>query len=478
VSSTLPSEALNARRRFVTEAPVARVLWLLMVPASVWYLLSYSFFVADAYFVGQLGTEKLAVMGLVVTVVMLSLTLAQGIGAALASIAPFMLGRGEHGGVARLVFHALLLGATIALLLLLIAPPLTDPLFAILGANESMRADAKLYMDIWFMGFGFAVAGVVGQSALRASGDVATPALILLCTGVLNVALDPVLIFGLGPVPALGLKGAAIAAVVARAVGASATLWIVARRDRLLSFSGLKLVELGASWSRLAKIALPVTLQMVSFGLVAAATLRIAGSLGAPSVAALGVGNRIEAILAALVFGLPMILPTFIGQNAGAGKTSRVGQGALLGARQVALAQLVIGILAAAFAPWLARPFSDDDAVRSLIQTFAWYAPLSYIGYALTGTAAAVFMTLGRMGSYLALTVLPTLPAVALAWLGARTFGFVGLLCAMSFVRIAVGLIAWFWVRSFLRTNGYLRHEPAAPSALAEAQVIQASSAL
>jgi putative MATE family efflux protein len=453
---------LAQRRELIVGGALGPVLWRLVVPAAVWYLLNYAFFIADTYFVGRLGTEPLAAMGLITAVVVLTITLSQGLGSALAALASIYLGAGQQAPAARLISHTLWLGAAVSVIVAVIGVLTIDPLFVALGASADQLPYIREYMVVFYLGYAAIALPTIGQSAIRATGDVVTPAVLLMISGVVHVLLDPILIFGNGVVPAMGVRGAAIAAVLARAVGGVLTIWILARRDRLLAlrdFAGLR-----DSFRVIARIGLPVALQMSVLALVGAANLWIAGSLGPEAVAGIGVGFRIEAIATALVFGLPVILPTFIGQNVGAGKPLRAGEGALLGARQVFWVQLAIALLLALSASAIAAPFSPDERVRGVIRTFLFVVPVSYALHALTSAAAGTFIALGRMRSYLIVGALPGLLFISMSWLGAQLYGVLGLFAALSLARMALGVAAFLWLRSVLRSVGFLPPRVTAPA--------------
>jgi putative MATE family efflux protein len=448
------SERLAERRIQITRGPLNRVLWRLIAPAAAWYVLSYAFFVADTYFVGRLGTSQLAAMGLISAVVMLTMTLAQGIGSALSAIAALFLGAGQDAPAARLISHTTWLGLIVSALLLVVGLPTIDPLFRALGATDDLMPHIRDYMVVWNIGYAIAIVPVVGQAGIRATGDVITPALILLLGGAINVALDPILIYGAGPIPAFGVRGAAVASLVGRAIGGVITFVVLARRDRLLKlcdFEGIR-----TSWSQILKIGLPVSLQMSVLALVAAINLRIASGLSATALAALGVGYRIEALATAFVFGLPVILPTFIGQNAGAGDKLRAGTGTLLAVRQVSFVQAGLAVALAFAASAVAVPFSKDATVQALIVAFLVWVPISYAAHAITAAAAGVFISLGRMRSYLILGALPSVLLVPMAWFGARLWGFSGLVGALSAARILLGAIAYVWLRRTLVQVGFV----------------------
>lgn len=461
--STNATQRLAQRRELIIGAPLAGVLWRLVVPAAVWYLLNYSFFIADTYFIGKLGTKPLAAMGLITAVVVFTITLSQGLGSALAAIASIYLGAGQQPQARRLIGHTVWLALLVSFVVAVVGLLTIDPLFRALGASEDQLPYIREYMQVFYLGYALVAVPTVAQSAIRASGDVITPAVLLLIAGCVHVVLDPILIFGNGWVPALGVRGAAIAALVARAVGGVLTLWIVVARDELLALRDRE--GWRDSFRMITRIGVPVALQMSVLALAAAVNMRIAGTLGPEAVAGLGVGFRLEAIATAMVFGLPVVLPTFIGQNVGARLPLRAGQGAQLGALQVFFVQLAIALLLALFAAGLARPFSRDAHVQHVISVFLYTMPVSYAFHALTSAAAGTFIALGRMRSYLIVGALPGLLFIAMSWLGATLYGVLGLVSALALARIGLGIAAWFWLRSVLRSLGFLEPPKSVPPA-------------
>jgi putative MATE family efflux protein len=463
--STDATQRLAARRELIVSGSLSAALWRLVVPAAIWYLLNYSFFIADTYFVGKLGTKPLAAMGLITAAVALTMTLSQGLGSALAALASIYLGAGQQAAATRLISHTVWLGALVSIGVAAVGLLAIDPLFVALGASPDQLVYIREYMVVFYLGYALIAVPTVGQSAIRATGDVITPAVLLMATGLVHVLLDPIFIFGRGVVPAMGVRGAAVAALVARAFGCVLTLWILGVRDRLLDLRDRRGVR--ESFRIVSQIGLPVALQMSVLAIVGAVNLRIAAGLGPEAVAGLGVGFRLEAVATALVFGLPVVLPTFIGQNVGAGKPQRAGEGVLLGARQVFCVQLVIAGLLALSAASVARPFSPDEHVRGVIRLFLLGLPVSYAVHALTAATAGTFIALGRMRSYLIVGALPAFLFIGMSWLGGRLFGVVGLVGALSLARVVLGVSAWLWLRSVLRSLGFLpgpigAQEPAA----------------
>lgn len=452
-------DVLQSRRLLITEGPLASVMARLVVPSAIWYLLNYAFFIVDAYFVGKLGTTQLSAMSLICAVLALSLTIAQGMGAALSAITSIYLGAGMQSEATRLVTHTLLLGLLVSIAVGVGGFLTIEPCFRALGASHDQLPFIREFMPFWYAGFAFVLLSTVAQSAIRATGDVKTPLWVLLGTGAVNIALDPVLMSGVGSWPGLGMRGVALAGVIARALAVVIGLALVARRDHLLCAAELR-TSVRASWGVIGRIAGPVVMQMGSLALTGAVLLGIAAKLGPEIVAAVGVGLRIDAIASALTLGLAIILPTFIGQNTGAGKPQRAGAGILMGMRQVVLAQTLIAMLVAFAAPRIGSAFSHDPRIQQTITLFLRIVPVGHIAYAMLTASAGTLIALGRMRSYLVIGVAPCLVSIALAWFGSHAWGPVGLIVALPIARASAGILAWMWVSRQLRQTGLLATLP------------------
>ena len=196
--------------------------------------------------------------------------------------------------------------------------------------------------------------------------------------GGLNALLDPIFIFGLGPVPAMGIKGAALATFIAWIVGALWILYILAVRRKLMLPRLLSLSELRESSREILKIGLPAAganmLTPVAGGIMTA----VVASYGAEAVAAWGVGNRMESIASIVVLALSMTLPPFISQNVGAGQVSRVKEAYSLTLKFVLIWQFLIFLVMWGLSSWIAVAFANEVEVSVLIQLFLMIVPLGY----------------------------------------------------------------------------------------------------
>ncbi len=292
-----------------------------------------AFNLVDTFFVGQLGTKELAALGFTFPVVLMINSLALGLGIGTASVVSRAIGEGDYNKVRRLTTDSLVLSFLIVVVFVSIGLMTIDPVFRLLGAGSESLPLIKEYMQIWYWGMLFVIVPMVGNSAIRATGDTKTPSAIMITAVVINLILDPLLIFGMGPFPRLELAGAAITTVIARASVFFVSLYVLTRREKMITLSMKPLCSVFLSWSKVLFIGIPAAATRIIVPVVFGFITRLTASYGPAAVAAFGVSSRIEFFALAIVFALSSVIGPFIGQNWGAGKLQRVKQAVRLGNR-------------------------------------------------------------------------------------------------------------------------------------------------
>ncbi|MHB1451997.1 MAG: MATE family efflux transporter, partial [Coriobacteriia bacterium] len=277
----------------LVEGPVARTLVRLSAPMVVAMFAMVGFNIVDTFYVGQLGTEQLAAMGFTLPVVMAVNSISLGIGVGTTAVVSQAIGRRDTEGVRRLALSSVLLGLTVSTTMAVAGLLGGRSLFTLLGAEGDVLEYVMQYMSVWFLGLPFVVIPQNGNSSLRATGDTKTPAKIMLTVLGINALLDPLLIFGWGPVPGYGLRGAAIATVFSQACALVVALLVLNRRG-ILVFIRMTGAELLAAWRKVLKVGLPAAVTQliapVSTGVITA----IVASYGVAAVAGFGVATRLE----------------------------------------------------------------------------------------------------------------------------------------------------------------------------------------
>ncbi|MFH1864288.1 MAG: MATE family efflux transporter, partial [Candidatus Eisenbacteria bacterium] len=200
------------------------------------------FHLVDTFFVGRLGTQELAAMSFTFPVVFVIQGMSLGLGLGASAVISRAIGEGDWGRVRRLTTDSLALAFLIVAFLIVVGLFTIDPVFRLMGATDEFMPLIRSYMLVWYPGMIFVVMPMVGNNAIRATGDTRTPSLIMITAACVNGVLDPLFIFGIGPFPRLELAGAALATVIGRSITFTLALLILARRERMLtrSFPGLR----------------------------------------------------------------------------------------------------------------------------------------------------------------------------------------------------------------------------------------------
>ena len=351
----------------LTQGKIYKNLYELAWPMTVGILAIMGFNVVDTFFVGQLGTQELAAMSFTFPVVMITGSISLGIGAALSSMLSREYGAKRFDDVKAITTNGLAYALIIVALLTIIGFLTMDPLFRSLGAEGRILILVKQYMRIWYLNVLFVVVPMVGNGAIRATGDTRFPAMVMVVAGGVNLIFDPLLIFGLGPFPRMELEGAALATGISRVFTLAASLYVLHFREKLLEIPFQNMTKTFSHWKDLSKIAIPAALSnaVVPFSMFFITAL--IAKEGANIVAAFGVGTRIESLVMVLIFGIAAGLSPFIGQNYGGKKYSRVAN-ALASSNMFSLFWVVLAVsVLFLWGEQIVSIFSDDASVTSVV---------------------------------------------------------------------------------------------------------------
>ena len=432
----------------LTQGPVGRHLIDMTVPVlfGITTLMAQSFI--DTYFLGMVGVRALAAYSFGFPILMIVTSVAIGLGAGTSSVVARAIGAGDHRRAKRLATDSLLLSFLITAVLSFIGILTINPLFRLLGAPEDMIPMISTFMTILYCGVPFLVIGMVGTSSMRATGDTVLPSKLMVAGAILNVALDPIFIFGLGPVPGLGLNGAAIAALLARGLMFAGTIYFLAHRLDMISFKKPQPGEMRRSWRDILHVGLPAagTNAIIPVGM-ALVTAMIA-RYGPEAVAGFGVASRVESMVLVIYYAMSSTIGPFVGQNLAAGKENRIQLALRLCARFCILSGLVIAVVLALLSNLIPALFSDNDAVTSVTRLFLWIAPISYGAYGIVMVVNAAFNGLGTPmpGVMISATRIVVL-YVPLAFLGKAMFGIAGIFGAYAVANFLSGLLGYYWAK-------------------------------
>lgn len=312
----------NLKTNYLT-SPVGKVLFLKALPVFLGIFASIAYNLADTFFVARLGTQELAAMSFTFPVVMIFLNIMMGVATAVNSLVSRSLGENQEERSINIAKRGLQLTLFISILISIIGCCSLEPLFKLLGANQKLMPLVRDYMIIWYSGTLFMGLSLVGSSICRAKGNVFYPSLILISGALINAILDPILIFGWGPIPSLGIRGAAMTTVAGNALSAYLILSRLHRKEGILFSSLVQSID-RSFVKQILMIAIPTALANSLAPLSTAFTNWMLVIYGNAAVAAHSIAMRIETIPFIAIFSLSSVLAPFIGQNWGAKNTTRI----------------------------------------------------------------------------------------------------------------------------------------------------------
>lgn len=454
------------RQRVLLHGPIGRTLIDLAAPMALGIAAIMLFNVVDTFWVGQLGARELAAMTFTFPVVAVVFSVTMGIGIGATAVIARAIGQGDGHQVRRLTTDALLLANAVVIVVALLGLLTLDPLFRALGADDVTLGLVRDYMVPWYLGVGLLVIPMIGNSAIRATGDTRTPSYVMIVAGLVNAVLDPFLIFGWGPFPRLGLTGAALSTVASYAGAFVVALWILARREKLLTFERPVIADVVASWRRIMRIGLPAGATNMLSPVAAGLLTRMVASHGELAVAAYGVGTRIEG-LALIGFGaLSTAMTPFVAQNLGAGDCERIRLAIRFGIKAAVAWGGGAALLLMVSAAPLARVFNDQPEV---VTTAVAYMVLVPVSYGTLGIAQLIGTSLNALDQPLAAAGLVAtrliVLAVPLAWIGSRLAGLEGLFGGIAVANGTIGFVAIAVVHRHLSSVEHQLDAVDAPSA-------------
>jgi putative MATE family efflux protein len=436
----------NNKADFI-EGPVGKKIILKTLPMIIGMVGMLSFNLIDTYFVGQISTEALAAISYTFPITYIVVALSMGIGTGASALVSNEIGRGDKSKTVRYASDALTLGLVFVLIFMVVGVLTIRPLFSLLGAEGKVLDEVYNYMSIWYLGNVFVMIPMIGNSLLRAKGDMKTPSFIMMVAVVVNTILDPLLIFGMGPFPELGIRGAAIATVIARAITLFVSLHYLYRRDKLISFKVPRLADVKESYKRILHIALPSAGTSMIMPVSISVLLGIISVYGPEAVAGFGVASRIEALSLTVIMALGSVLGPFIGQNLGANKIDRVIKGFKFSSAFAMLWGLLMLIVLAFLAVPIGSLFNDNPTVISVIQNYLWIVPVSYGFQSVIMLTGVTFNVMQKPYKAALIAILRMVVLyIPLAYLASLYYGLNGIFVAATISNFLIGIIGYFWI--------------------------------
>jgi len=356
-------EALRGSHQDFTTGNLNRSILLLAIPMVLEMVLESLFAVVDVFWVGRLGANAVATVG--ITETLLSLVFAIGLGVALSTTAMVArrIGEKDPEDAAISAVQAIVLGLLISLALGIPAGIFAPRLLQLMGASTAVIAVGSGYTRVALGGCGAVIMLFLNNAIFRGAGDASIAMRLLWVSNILNLLLDPCLIFGLGPFPHMGVTGAATATLVGRSIGVLVQFWLLLRGTERIHILRRHLrLNFVVLW-RLLRVSLSGILQFAISNASWIGLVRIVSLFGEAAVAGYTVAIRIVIFFILPAWGLSNAAATLVGQNLGARRPERAEQAVWRTGLYNLIFLGVLGIFFIVFATPVVRLFVQDPAV-------------------------------------------------------------------------------------------------------------------
>jgi len=439
----------------LTQGPIQSHILRMLGPFSLAVIALISTGLVDSYFLGNLGGETnpkagtiaLAALGIAFPLTFIGNSANIGLGAGTMSAVSRALGEGDTARAQRFggasILFALLVMSVLITVMMLSMPFVTK----LMGAEGEVRSKALAYLAISLPGLVITAVASMCNNTLRAHGEALLPSSIMILGALLNMIIDPFLIFGWGPFPRMEVAGAALATVCGNTIAALYGLYLVKFVRRAVDFKHIRLSTIRHAWSTIASVGVPAMgtniIVPVGTAVAVAAVARLTDEAG---VAAFTLAQRLELFSVGLLYALSACIGSVTGQNGGAKLTGRVREAFTVSYRICLIWSTLMAVILALAAPWMVSKFTNDQAVIDLVVPYFYIVPITIFAYGFVFVTAAGFNALGRPKYGFIFTLFRSWVLYApLVALGVWMYGLVGAFVGVAIANLLSGLLARYW---------------------------------
>lgn len=348
---------------YIIEGPITKSLIKLAWPIMLSQLMQTLYNLADTLWLGRVGAEAVAAISISFPIVFMMISIAAGLTIAGTALIAQHKGKGNIIKINIIIGQLFSFIVTLSIIIGIIGFIFAERIIILMGAEPQIVGPATSYLRIIFSGIPFMFVFFIFSSILRGVGDTKTPSIMMFFSVVLNIVLDPLLIFGISIFPEMGVGGAALATIISRAIVAVYALYLI---EKGIDDVHLKLSYLKWDLSiikKIIKIGVPSSVEqsMISVGQLLMTSL--VANFGTMTLAAYGIVNRIISLPTILAFGIAAAATTMVGQNIGADKKSRAERTALVSIVIIFVTMSVLGIVLYIQPEFVIRIFNDAPEV-------------------------------------------------------------------------------------------------------------------
>ena len=390
----------------MTQGAPAPKLMRLAGPLMAGNILQTVYNLVDMFWVGRLGATAVAAVAIVFPTQWLLISMAMGVTIAGAALVSQWTGAGDTDNANFAAAQTVTLALLVSTLLAVIAFLARFLLLRLLGATGPLYQPTLDYVSIIFWSVPFTFLFLAYSSVMRGAGDTVRPMYVTVGSILLNIVLDPLLILGIGPFPALGVAGAAWATLFSRAVAAAVGMAILFSGREAVTIHLRQLLPEWRTTRQLLRVGIPGGLDGAARSFSAVAMIAIVTRYGPTATAAYGIGVRVMSLVWTVSSGMGQSVATGVGQNVGAEQPARAKQVAWIGTSLAFVLVGAAGLAAVVFAPSIMRIFVNDEQV---IAEGTRFLRISGFGFGCAGALMVIqgaFQGAGRTGYAMILSIL------------------------------------------------------------------------
>lgn len=444
-------DAIKGTEADYTQISIRKAIFLLAIPMILELVMESVFAVVDIYFVGKLGASAIATVGLTETYLFILYSVAMGLAMAVAAIIARRTGEKNTKDSGKAAFQSIIIGLIASIPLMIGGIFFSKELLGLMGADAWSIDVGYKYTQYMLGGNVVIVLLFVINAIFRGAGDAAIAMRVLWLANIVNIILDPILIFGYGPIPAFGIEGAAMATNIGRGLGVVAQLWVLTRGSKHIKLLAIQIkIDTEIMWN-IVKTSLGGIGQMIVAMTSWIFLLRILAELGSETVAGSTIAIRIMMFTLMPAWGLSNAAATLVGQNLGAGEPDRAEKSVWKIGYYNMIFLIIVSVCYFIFNEDLMRIFTDDAKV---IEVGAeWLQIMSY-GYFVYGWWMVSVQAFNGSGD----TTTPTKINIVFFWLFQIPLAYVlaitlnwqqsGVFWGMFISEISVGLFTlWLFTK-------------------------------
>ncbi len=363
----------------LTQGSIIRSLTRLAIPIILANLLQTAYNLIDTFWVGRLGADAVAAVSVSFPVIFLIISMGGGLTMAGTIMIAQFKGEKNDDALVHITTQTMVLVFVLAIILTFIGFSVAGSVLKFINVEEIIFQDALGYLRISFLGLIFIFIYMLFQSMMRGIGEVKIPMYIVLFSVLFNLVLDPLFIFGKGFIPAMGVKGAALASLVTQFISTIIAIILLLKGNYGLKFSLKKYFPDFNLFRRILKIGLPSSLEMSMRALGMLAMTYLVAKFGTQTLATYGIGIRVFSFVIIPTLGLSLATTTLVGQNIGAGKLDRAVKVAKISALIGFVSLTLLGVVFNLYATQISAFFVPDDI--STIETSAEFIKILTYGF-------------------------------------------------------------------------------------------------